>query len=89
MSRVTAATLRARVAAVLSIDAREDWRRVTVPKLYLRAAADRLIPRSALDTLQALRDDLRIREFDAPHFLLQTRPRECAAEVKTFLAACS
>jgi pimeloyl-ACP methyl ester carboxylesterase len=85
MSRVSAATLRARVAAVLSVDVREQLRQVAVPMLYLQATADRLIPGSALREIQRMRGDLRVARFEAPHFLLQTRPRECAGEIREFL----
>ena len=85
MSRVSAATLRARVAAVLAADYRECLRRITVPMLYLQASEDRLIPRSALEDIRRIRRDVRVAKFDAPHFLLQTRAAECAAAVRDFL----
>lgn len=87
MASVTAATLKARVTAVLKVDYRDRLKRIAVPLLYLRAQRDRLIPRTALTTLQRARADLQVEEFDAPHFLLQSRPDECAAAVRKFLAS--
>jgi pimeloyl-ACP methyl ester carboxylesterase len=85
MSRVQAATLRARVAAVLAADYRSQLRKIEVPLLYLLATADRLIPRSALRSIEAIRPDVQVAEFDAPHFLLQTRAEQAALRVRSFL----
>lgn len=87
MSRVSAVTLRARAAAVLAVDVREELRRIPVPMLYLRATADRLFRRSALQEIQRVRGDLQVARFEAPHFLLQTRPHECAGEMRRFLGS--
>ena len=85
MSRVSASTIRARVAAVLAVDYRDQLRRSEVPILYLRARKDRLIPTSAGRAIQELRPDCELTEFDAPHFLLQTEPQACAAAVMSFV----
>jgi pimeloyl-ACP methyl ester carboxylesterase len=85
MSRVSPSTLRARVAAILSVDYRERLRRIEVPMLYLRAGADRLVPSSAGRAIQDLRPDMGMVEIDAPHFLLQTEPAACAAAVMSFI----
>ncbi len=89
MSTVAASTLRARVAAVLAVDYRERLRRVAVPMLYLQARKDRLIPRSALQSIQRIRGDVQVSGVDGPHFLLQTRAQECAVNVRSFLASLS
>ena len=84
MSRVTPATIRARVAAILAVDCRAQLRRIAVPMLYLRARDDRLVPASAGRAIQELRPDCEFIEIDAPHFLLQTEPKSCAAAVLAF-----
>jgi len=52
--------------------------------LYLRARDDRLVPASAGRAIQELRPDCEFIEIDAPHFLLQTEPKSCAAAVLAF-----
>jgi hypothetical protein len=44
-----------------------------------------LIPVSAGQSVFQLRPDAELAEFDAPHFLLQTEPRACAAAVMSFI----
>jgi pimeloyl-ACP methyl ester carboxylesterase len=85
MSRVLPSTIRARVAALLAVDHRHLMRRIAVPIMYMRANADRLVPASAGRAILELRPDVHIVEFDAPHFLLQTAPLRCAADVMSFV----
>jgi pimeloyl-ACP methyl ester carboxylesterase len=85
MSQVAPSALRARVAAILAVDYRPLLRRIDAPILYLRALADRLIPVSAGQAILQLRPDAELAEIDAPHFLLQTEPRACAATVMSFI----
>lgn len=85
MSRVSPGAIQARVAAILAVDYRNLLRRIEVPMIYLRARADRLIPASAGRAIQKLRTDCEFTEIDAPHFLLQTEPKACAAEVMSFV----
>lgn len=85
MAKVSARALRGRVAAILSVDCSPLLRRIRVPMLYLLARRDRLISRSAFERLDRLRPDIQLREFDAPHFLLQTLPAESAAQIAEFI----
>ncbi|HEU5137889.1 MAG TPA: alpha/beta hydrolase, partial [Steroidobacteraceae bacterium] len=85
MSRVAPIALRARVAAVLAVDYRPLLLRIEVPTLYLRAKADRLIPRAAGRAITERRPDVELVEIDGPHFLLQTEPIACAQAVERFM----
>jgi pimeloyl-[acyl-carrier protein] methyl ester esterase len=87
MAKVSAATLRARVAAILAVDYRSLLPDIRVPLLYLQASRDRIVPRSALKAIQRVRADLEIATFDAPHFLLQILPSQVAAQVRRFVRA--
>jgi pimeloyl-[acyl-carrier protein] methyl ester esterase len=87
LARLAPGVLAARMAAVLAVDAGENLARVAVPVLYLRAARDRLIARAVADQLARLQPRLRIADFPAPHLLLQTCPREAAAQVLQFIDA--
>jgi pimeloyl-ACP methyl ester carboxylesterase len=86
ISRVSARTINARVAAVLGVDYRALLEKIHVPMLYLRAGADRLIPESASRAILERRPDTELVEIDGPHFLLQCEPAACAAAVTKFLA---
>jgi pimeloyl-ACP methyl ester carboxylesterase len=84
MAAVAPAVWRARLRAVLSVDATEKLRAVRVPVLYLRGSSDRMIPRSAWMLVKELLPSARLVELEGPHFLLQTKPVECAAHVTAF-----
>jgi pimeloyl-[acyl-carrier protein] methyl ester esterase len=85
MSLVSPAILRARVAAILSVDHRPLLRRITVPMMYMRAMGDLLVPKAAGRAILQLRSDIELAEIDAPHFLLQTEPEACVAVVMSFI----
>ena len=85
----TGKTLGSRIAAVLSVDAREPLTRIAVPMLYLCATRDRVIPRAATVAVLNTRRDIAVANFDAPHFLLQTEPAACAAAVLDFMRRCT
>jgi pimeloyl-[acyl-carrier protein] methyl ester esterase len=75
-------TFRAREA--LSADLAGGGTRPAHPALYMRAAADRLIHRSAARGVAALSDSVRIIEIEAPHFLFQAAPFACASAIRDF-----
>ena len=53
--------------------------------LYLRATEDRVVPLAAMKAVVVNAADVRVREFAAPHFLLQVMPHETARAVKEFM----
>ena len=85
LTRLAPSALRARARAALSVDVSAKLPRVDVPVLYLRAAEDRIIPKSASQVIVALAPATKLVEFSAPHFLLQTFPSQAAAAVCKFL----
>ena len=89
MARVAAPVLRARVAALLSVDRRAELRRIAVPMLYLRATRDRLVPSSAARRVLEVRPDVQLVEIAGPHMLLQTEPVACAEALREFLRRCA
>jgi pimeloyl-ACP methyl ester carboxylesterase len=66
------------------IDVRDRLREISVPVLYLRAGADRLVPRSSGDEVLGLARDAELATIDGPHMLLQARPAECASRIRSF-----
>jgi pimeloyl-[acyl-carrier protein] methyl ester esterase len=83
--RVAPAVIARRVREALTVDARADLAAVAVPILIVSARRDRLLGPGATRTMTALRPDAAHREIDAPHMLLQRRPREAADAVAPFL----
>jgi len=77
--------MRARLRAVLGVDATAGWREVRQPALYLRAEHDLVVPRSAGDWLLKTRPGTELVELPGPHLLLQTRPGAAASAVRRFL----
>jgi pimeloyl-ACP methyl ester carboxylesterase len=85
ISSVPAATLRARLGAVVDCDAREALARIRVPILCLVAKRDRLIPRSAARAIERHAPAARMVELDAPHCLLQCVPEPAGRAILEFL----
>jgi pimeloyl-ACP methyl ester carboxylesterase len=85
LDHVSSATLTARLRAIADVDVRRELGALDLPSLYLRGSADRIVPgRFGAQFLATARHG-RLVDIDAPHFLLQARPREAAAEILAFL----
>jgi pimeloyl-ACP methyl ester carboxylesterase len=82
---VSPEALRKRVRALLNVDVSAKLVEVNVPVLYLRASRDRLVPRSASESIALLAPATQVIDIDAPHFLLQTAPLAAADAVSLFL----
>ena len=85
LAEVSMATLKARLAAVLSVDARPALSQIRVPVLYLRATKDRLVSRRCAAAIASTLAQTRIVDVEAPHMLLQAAPTAAAAAVRTFI----
>jgi len=60
--------------------------RVTVPILYLQAARDRVVSTKLTCELTDALPQVEVQVIDGPHFLLQTRPHECARAIEAFVS---
>lgn len=87
LKRVTPAIIAARIASVISVDARDALTQLGVPVLYIRAERDRLVGARAAKDIELYGDEVTTLEIDAPHMVLQTSPVECARGIAKFLAA--
>lgn len=85
VSRVEDRVMRARLRAVIDVDAGPRMSGVTLPVLYLSARDDRVVPRRAGDHVMALIPQARRVEIAAPHCLLQTAPQEAARAIMDFI----
>jgi pimeloyl-ACP methyl ester carboxylesterase len=87
LSRVSSEVLTARARATLDIDLVRGARHITLPLLYVRASADRLIPSSAAQSVACIASAMTVQEITAPHFLFQTAPEACADAIRRFSEA--
>ena len=85
LKRVSPAVLRVRAHAALAVDRTAALREINVPLLYLRAREDRVVGKSSSEWVLAHSPNAQVVEFEAPHFLLQTLPREVADVVSEFI----
>ncbi len=88
MASVSPQVMKQRVLQALQVDVSDRLCVIRVPTLYLRASEDRLIRQSAVSHLASGITSLQTVQFDAPHFLLQTRPSEVAIVVAEFVRSC-
>lgn len=85
LSQNSAATMSARLKAMASVDVRAQLAAVTIPGLYLRATADRLVPAACSKRFARLAPAARIVDLEGPHFLLQTNPSAAAGHLRRFV----
>ncbi|MFC5500219.1 alpha/beta fold hydrolase [Caenimonas terrae] len=85
LAEVSPSVMRARLAAVVSVDVSSQLRAIQVPVLYLKALEDSVVPSSASELIARGLAHGRVVELVAPHFLLQTAPKEAAVEVAKFM----
>ena len=85
MAKISAAALRARLRAVLSVDVSNELEKTKIPLLYLRASQDRVVPRAASELIARLCGHVNIVELEAPHFLLQAVPLDASRVVSEFM----
>ena len=74
-----------RIRMILDTDAREHLRSCEKPILYLMGSQDKILGRRGLDAMLEVRPDIASVEVDAPHLVLQRRPREALAAIDAFL----
>jgi pimeloyl-[acyl-carrier protein] methyl ester esterase len=85
LAQVSPAALRARMTAVIGVDVGPVLPSISVPLLYLRATEDRVVPASASEVMLKEVPRAEVVDLVAPHFLLQTVPKEAAAAVNQFV----
>lgn len=71
---------------MLTVDESARLRELEIPILYLQAANDRLIPKSAGKLIQQINPQTKIATNPAPHLLLQTKPEQAVLSIKSFIA---
>ena len=75
-----------RVRMALDTDARDALRACRAPILYLQAARDQLVGPRSFEEIRAIKPGVTCEVVNAPHLLLQSKPREAWAAIRRFLA---
>ncbi len=79
LREITLSTIVGRLLAVLKSDVRSLLPNISIPIVYIQSSRDRLVPESISSDFKPYCDHFF--EIDAPHFVLQTKPKEAAALV--------
>ena len=68
-----------------SVDVTDKLSGITMPCLYLCASDDKLVPETAMSYLSSKLPQMAIQKIQGPHFILQTRPKECFEVINRFV----
>ena len=82
---VSTAVMRARLKAILNVDARTSLSQLSQPLLYLQADADRLVPERCAQEIKLLLASASICRLAGPHCLLQIAPALAWQEIHAWL----
>ena len=82
---VSPAVMRARLKAILNVDASKRLSQLSQPLLYLQADADRLVPDRCAQEVQAALASASICRLPGPHCLLQIAPARAWQEIQGWL----
>lgn len=74
-----------RMSEGIRIDVREELKELQIPCIYIKAKDDRLVSTRATDEIKKINNSVTVIEIDGPHFILQTRIKECCAVIKKLL----
>ena len=86
LAKVTPSVIASRIRIMRDLNEVATLRKLFVPCCYLQATRDRLVwSRYAKDFKENI-PDLRFKQIDGPHLLLQTRPKECLRAIREFEA---
>jgi pimeloyl-ACP methyl ester carboxylesterase len=89
LARVPRRILIARIRAVLSANAVGPFARADVPKVYLQATEDTLVPPSSVDEICRLDPKTRVMKLVAPHGILQCVPNDAGRMLREFVHSLS
>jgi pimeloyl-ACP methyl ester carboxylesterase len=77
VSALSSALIKARLSSILSLPLKLEV--CELPVVYIRATEDRLVSATKVDEFSRFFNNITFEIIDAPHFVLQARPVECAA----------
>lgn len=74
-----------RLREIADVNVTNILQKCELPILYLRAKKDRLVYESSMKLVEKLGKKVTVEYFDAPHMLLQTKPKQTAESIKRFM----
>jgi len=89
MQKVSPQVLSSRIKQIFSVDASESLRNCGVPVVYFRGTRDYVVPKKNLIEILAVKSDIKVVEFKAQHFLLQSQPQQAFIAIKRFEEECA
>ena len=82
---VPARVIKSRIRVLAGIDIYASLSQIAVPVLYIQAMQDKIVGAQLSQKLVGGMPNVTVKKVDGPHLLLQTRPDECAAIIKSFI----
>lgn len=74
-----------RVKMIAEIDVVSYLSGLTIPCCYIQASNDKLIPADCIKPFQRALPNLLVKKVEGPHFILQTKPKECSEVIMEFI----
>lgn len=89
LQKVSPQVLASRIKEIFSVDASQALRRCDVPIVYFRGVSDFVVPMKNMREVLSVRSDVKVVEFKAQHFLLQSNPQQAFVAIQQFAAECA
>lgn len=86
-ARVRPNVMASLLGMVFEVDVRQSLRQCSSPILYIAGAKDRVVPARNRRLIQGICPQMHCETIDAPHLILQTRPKEAAETIARFASA--
>lgn len=77
--------LASRTSDVFTCNVKQYFQELRLPLLYLSGLRDPLLRSGVRSQMIALQPEMKVRELDCSHFILQTRPREAVKVIQEFI----
>lgn len=89
LQNVSPQVLSYRIEEIFAVNATESLRNCDVPVVYFRGVKDFVVPKKNLLEILAVKPEVKVIEFDAQHFLLQSEPVKACKEIQRFAEECA
>lgn len=73
-----------RLKIINEIDVTDWLANIKIPCLFLQAAHDRVVPAACAEQITKITPLVEIKKINAPHFILQAKPRTCLKAIEDF-----
>ncbi len=77
--------IQSRINSILALDDTVRFIEISCPIGYIRPTRDKLISKKLLNKMHGLKPEMLIEKVEGPHFILQTKPVECANAISKII----